>query len=139
MGLLAWLFWFFVALGSVSGKTKCAKCVGSKFFLCGGLFLFFFLCRACGLSAVTLLVSGCPAIATNGKSICEERATLQTISKENRFEQKLFLPTKLVKNRRVEKFFADTAKSFLKDSIHPVFCQYTVICSCFIHRGFLQF
>ncbi len=42
-------------------------------------------------------------------------------------EQKLFLPTKLVKNRRVEKFFADTAKSFLKDSIHPVFRQYNVM------------
>ena len=42
-------------------------------------------------------------------------------------EQKLFLPTKLVKNRRVEKFFADTAKIILKGSIHPVFCQYYVI------------
>ena len=41
-------------------------------------------------------------------------------------KQKLFLPTKLIKNRREEKFFADIAKIVLKDRIHPVFRQYDV-------------
>lgn len=55
---------------------------------------------------VSILMTVCLSkMAYNGKSICEERATLQTISKENRLEQKLFLPTKLLKNRRVGKVF----------------------------------
>jgi hypothetical protein len=65
-------------------------------------------------------------ISPNGKSIGEERATLQTFSKKTDLEQKLFLPTKLIKNRRVVKVFVCIIKIVLKESIHPVFRQYNV-------------
>ena len=48
----AWLFWFFVALARVSGKTKCAKCVGSKIFPVRWAF-YFFLCRGRGVGCVS--------------------------------------------------------------------------------------
>lgn len=55
-----WLGSFgFSVSGRVSGKTKCAKCVGSKFFPCGGFFIFF--------CVGVVLVVWCCAIATNSQ------------------------------------------------------------------------
>ena len=70
----AWLFWFFEALVCVSGKTKCAKCVGKKFpFLCVGYFLFFSVSDCCLVRCRSVGSGSRPVIATNGKSIGEVR------------------------------------------------------------------
>ena len=62
----AWLFWFFEALVCVSGKTKCAKCVGKKFlFLCVGYFLFFSVSDCCLVRCRSVGSGGRSAIATN--------------------------------------------------------------------------
>lgn len=63
----AWLFWFFEALVCVSGKTKCAKCVGKKFpFLCVGYFLFFSVSDCCLVRCRSVGSGSRPVIATNG-------------------------------------------------------------------------
>ena len=62
----AWLFWFFEALVCVSGKTKCAKCVGKKFpFLCVGYFLFFSVSDCCLVRCRSVGSGSRPVIATN--------------------------------------------------------------------------
>ena len=66
----AWLFWFFEALVCVSGKTKCAKCVGKKFpFLCVGYFLFFSVSDCCLVRCRSVGSGSRPVIATNGLAL----------------------------------------------------------------------
>ena len=87
----AWLFWFFEALVCVSGKTKCAKCVGKKFpFLCVGYFLFFSVSDCCLVRCRSVGSGSRPVIATNGKSICEVRAKMNEKFNFNRAEQIAF-------------------------------------------------
>ena len=67
----AWLFWFFEALVCVSGKTKCAKCVGKKFpFLCVGYFLFFSVSDCCLVRCRSVGSGSRPVIATNVFGLC---------------------------------------------------------------------
>ena len=68
----AWLFWFFEALVCVSGKTKCAKCVGKKFpFLCVRYYLFFSVSDCCLVRCRSVGSGSRPVIATNVLGIGE--------------------------------------------------------------------
>ena len=77
----AWLFWFFEALVCVSGKTKCAKCVGKKFpFLCVGYFLFFSVSDCCLVRCRSVGSGSRPVIATNA-CICAIIRNISQITK----------------------------------------------------------
>ena len=70
------------------------------------------------------------SLTANGKSICEERATLWGISKENRFKQNAFSDYQITKKSNMKSKLRLNAPGFsIRDSTPPF--ANTMLCAVF--------